>query len=405
MRNFDIEHLINTRQVETFFQPIISARTQRPVGLEALSLTVCPETGEIISFPVLMQQAIVAGLAVELDRLCCERAVERFMALANRHHDLLLFLNPDTTIIDKGVVGSGHLINLVRHVGLKPENVIIELLESKITDTAVVELFARIHHEYGFLLAIDDMGSGCSSLERVMQLQPDMIKVDRMLVQDIHLDYYKQEVFKSLVGLARKVRALVVAEGIETEAEALTSLELGADMLQGYYFLPPQKIDQEILASFAVRVKEIASRYKTSRLDTIMKEQAELKFYHRVMSTVIVELKRVSEVGFEAKLKKFVNLFPALEYLYILDMNGMQITDSICCEEKSFCNSRKIFKASSLGADQSLKDYYLYIKAGTDQYTSRPYMSLASGKLCITSSVVFRDMHHRRFILCADFNP
>lgn len=405
MNTIDIKELIKNRKIDTFFQPIISARTKTTIGLEALSRTVCSETGNVIPFPIMMQEAIQQGLTIELDRLCREKAVENFIAIPQRHDDLLLFINLDTTIVDKGVVGSGHLINLINRMGLKPENVVIEILEANITNTEALERFASTYREYGFLLAIDDMGIGSSNLERTMHLKPDIIKVDRALVQHVDRDYYKQEIFKSLVGLSRKIGALVVAEGIETEAEALTSLELGADMLQGFYFLKPQKIDQDTFSDFTIKIDTIAVNYKKTRIESIRQEQSALKFYNKIMETIIVELNRVSLAGFESKLTKFVNLFPALEYLYILDMNGQQVTGSVCCSEKCFRQGRKIFKAGLYGADQSLKDYYLYIKAGAERYTSRPYMSLASGNLCITESVVFRDMRNNKYILCADFNP
>jgi EAL domain-containing protein (putative c-di-GMP-specific phosphodiesterase class I) len=401
----DIHEIISKRKIDTFFQPIISARTKATIGLEALSRTVCPETAQVIPFPIMMQQAIEYGLTIELDRLCREKAVENFMAVPRQQEDLLLFLNLEPTIVDKGVVGSGHLINLINRMNLKPENVVIEIIESNITDAEALERFARTYREYGFLLAIDDMGIGSSNLERTMHLKPDIIKIDRGLIKHVDRDYYKQEIFQSLVGLARKIGALVVAEGIETEAEALASLELGADMLQGFYFLEPQKIAQDTFKAFTIKIDAIAANYKQVRIEAIRQEQQELKFYNKIIDAIVVELRRVSQAGFESKLKKFVNLFPALEYLYILDMNGQQVTNSICCSDKCFRPGRKIFKAGLVGADQSHKDYYLYIKAGSEKYTSRPYMSLASGNLCITVSVVFRDMRGSKYILCADFNP
>ncbi|MEG6584529.1 EAL domain-containing protein [Dendrosporobacter sp. 1207_IL3150] len=401
----NIEDLITQRRITTYFQPIVSARTKATIGLEALSRAICPESGQVIPFPNIMEKAVEDGLTVELDRLCRERAVENFSAIKDKHDDLLLFLNLHTSIIDKGVVGSGHLINLVRQLNIRPENVVIEILEANVKDTDALRRFAQTHREYGFLLAVDDMGIGSSNLDRTMQLKPDIIKVDRALIKNIDQDNYKQEIFKSLIGLSRKVGALVVAEGIESEDEALVSLELGADLLQGYYFLRPQIINSDTIKSCAIKIESIANKYKNARIKTIRHEQETLKFYNQIMNTVIVELSRVSQAAFETKLKKYVNLFPSLEYLYILDMAGKQVTDSICCSEKCFRNERKIYRAGKFGADQSLKDYYLYIKAGVEKYVSRPYMSLASGNLCITSSASFHDRHGHGYILCADFNP
>lgn len=176
-------------------------------------------------------------------------------------------------------------------------------------------------------------------------------------------------------------------------------------MLQGYYFLRPQKIDKSMIDSFSDKFDGIANNYKKARIGTIKQEQAALRFYNKLMGTVIIELNRISKASFDSRLTKFVNLFPALEYLYILDMTGKQVTESICCTGKKFRSGGKIFKAGRRGTDQSIKDYYLYIKAGATEYISRPYMSLASGNLCITVSMLFRDRNKEQFILCADFNP
>ena len=72
-------------------------------------------------------------------------------------------------------------------------------------------------------------------------MRPDVIKIDRSLITGVDGDFYKQETFKSLVSLRRRIGALVVAEGIETEAEAVTALELGADLLQGFFLGRPQR--------------------------------------------------------------------------------------------------------------------------------------------------------------------
>ena len=86
------------------------------------------------------------------------------------------------------------------------------------------------------LIALDDMGTGYSNLERIASIKPDIIKLDRSLIQDIDREYHKQELFDFFLKLAHKIGVFVVVEGIETEAEALSCLERGADLVQGFYF-------------------------------------------------------------------------------------------------------------------------------------------------------------------------
>ena len=70
-------------------------------------------------------------------------------------------------------------------------------------------------------------------------IKPDILKLDRSLVTSIESDYHHQETFKSLVQLTRRIGAIVVAEGIETQAQAMVALELG-DLLQGFFLGHPQ---------------------------------------------------------------------------------------------------------------------------------------------------------------------
>ena len=95
----------------------------------------------------------------------------------------------------------------------------------------------------GFLIVLDDVGSGHSNLDRIPFIKPDLLKVDRTLIARIDTDYHKRGTLKSLVDLGRKIGALVVAEGVETEGEAMVALELGADLLQGLCLGRPNDAD------------------------------------------------------------------------------------------------------------------------------------------------------------------
>jgi len=116
-------------------------------------------------------------------------------------------------------VGSGHLLKQVRQFNLNPNNVAIEIIESRVNDTGALNEFISRHREYGFLFALDDIGSGYSNLDRITITEPDLLKIDRSLISQIDINYHKQEVLKSLVNLARRIGALVVAEGVEREED------------------------------------------------------------------------------------------------------------------------------------------------------------------------------------------
>ena len=92
----------------------------------------------------------------------------------------------------------------------------------------------------GFMVAVDDLGAGYSSLSVLADLQPKYIKVDMSIIRNVHKEPRKQRLVQLLCKFAEATEAMIVAEGVEEEAEMKTLIECGAHLLQGYYFSKPQ---------------------------------------------------------------------------------------------------------------------------------------------------------------------
>ena len=399
-----IRSIIDNRYIDTHFQPIVSIRKKMTIGIEALSRGWNTVTGEIVLPQTLFSQAARADLTVELDRLCRNTALDNYKQVLRQNPGLLLFLNLDTSIIDRGVVGSKHLINKVKQLDLDPENIVIEFIESRMNDTRSLKRFIDTYKGYGFMVALDDLGLGHSNLDRILHIKPDIIKLDRGLVKDIDQDYYKQEICKCIVNMARKIGALVIAEGVETMGEVITSMELGIDMLQGFYFAKPQKLTDVTLCCLKDEIGRAASVFKDMKAQKTFLEKRQCDFCFTAIEEVVNELRMINSNDFDMKLAELILEYPMFEYLYVLDMLGMQVTDSIsgltCAKTKN-----RMFQSDRRGTDQSLKEYCIHIQAGFERYTTDPYMSLATGDLCITNSVAFSNPDGAKFILCSDINP
>jgi len=115
------------------------------------------------------------------------------------------------------------------------ERTIIEL-----TENATVDDYDRLAEalrplrERGFRLAVDDAGAGYASMQHILQLRPDIIKLDMNLTRDIDSDPARKALAAALIGFAHDVGSQIVAEGVETEEELRTLQMLGADAVQGY---------------------------------------------------------------------------------------------------------------------------------------------------------------------------
>jgi EAL domain-containing protein (putative c-di-GMP-specific phosphodiesterase class I) len=344
--------------------------------------------------------------SVTLDRICSEKVMNDYAEIYSKHKDLLLFLNVDGAVMAEEAVSSGYLMELVSRFNIKPENIVLEIVEAKVSNEQALTRFVREHRNFGFLIAIDNVGSGRSNLDRIIVAQPDMVKIDRVIVKDMHIDYYKQEAFKSLVSLSKTLGALVIAEGIETEGEAMKAIELGADMLQGFYFASPQKISGNTLKSFNVPVRKVAANYSTYLLEKINMQKTKYKEYDSIIKDVLKVLSEVEERRFDFSLLDIINKYKIFECVYILDPSGIQVTDTVSTYASLSKHKKLIFQPAKKGDDHSLKKYYYFLKnMKLSKYLTEPYISLATGNVCVTLSSVFKSVEGKKFILCVDLNP
>jgi len=126
------------------------------------------------------------------------------LPLHGANAELILFINFHISTFDQDAEGAGSILNLVRRLNLEPRNFAIEILESEFEDTTRLQESVEHYKNCGFLVVLDDVGAGHSNLDRITYVKPDILKVDRSLIQDIHKDYYKQGILKFLVNLSEK---------------------------------------------------------------------------------------------------------------------------------------------------------------------------------------------------------
>lgn len=412
-----IHEILENKGVVTHFQPIHSARQKSIVGLEGLSRGLIGvealsrgrigDKNEIIPPARLFAMAAEQGVSDQLEKLCRERAIRSFAQLPQRPDELLLFLNFELSLIHNPQAVVEELNNQIQAAGITPRNVAIEVLENKIDDIKTLGLLLSRFREHGYLLVLDDVGTGHSNLDRIPLIRPDVLKIDRSLISGVNEDYYKQETLKSLVGLCRKIGALVVAEGIETQEEAIVSLELGADLLQGFFLGRPQASDAisgQSLEIAAQRSVELARTFKTYMVSKINERKLQYRKFNVILNQILCELTNVSSQKFDEVLARAIDHYPRVECVYVLDDCGTQVTNTIVNENTPGQKSGVLFRPAPIGADHSLKEYYyVLMDVELQKYTTDPYVSLASGNVCRTISTCFRDAgNSKMYVLCID---
>ncbi len=119
--------------------------------------------------------------------------------------------------------------------------IVFELLEDEsINDFGIVKKFITEVKEYGVKIAIDDFGAGYSNFERLLDYQPDILKIDGCLIRDIETSSYSLSAVKSIVTFAKEQKLQTIAEFIENENIYNIVKDIGVDFSQGYYFGQPK---------------------------------------------------------------------------------------------------------------------------------------------------------------------
>lgn len=401
--SINIHELADTSAITVQFQPVVSVVKKSVIGLDGIS-TGAAVNNKFIPMTVLSDKAESQDISIDLDRLIRERIVEKFISIYNEPKESILLLNIDMAVIAK-FVGSGILMNLVNKYNLDPKNVVLNIYINDIVDEDILKQFINTYRYKGFLVALC-IGSRFANLDKISHVEPDIIKISSSITKDIDMDYYKQEIFKSLVSLSKKISALVIAEGIETEVQALITMELGADMLQGNYFSEFKEISLDNIKSVEDKVKQTASRYKKYMIEQIDAEKTKHKEYEAILNSVIHELSIKEENKFNDILNDSLNKYDAFECIYVLDESGIQVSDTVTHVKNMLAQKALIFKPAKKGTDHSLKKYYYFLKnMGLNKYVTDPYISLATGNLCLTISEKFKGLNKKNYILCIDFNP
>ncbi len=233
----ELERLLAESSIKSVYQPIMRLGDGRVFGYEAL--TRCPE-GSMFEGPLsLFQFAEKHNHAFALDRMAREKAIRHCPPLGAMQK---IFINVTMGIINDPHFVSGQTVHWLSEQGLFPGQVVFELTErSSIDDFEAAKKILAHYRSQGYEIAIDDAGAGYSSLQSIVELSPDYIKVDRSLVRMADKDEMKKHMLRTFVRFAKKMNIRTVAEGIERPEELRLLRAMGFDFAQGYLLGRPSE--------------------------------------------------------------------------------------------------------------------------------------------------------------------
>jgi diguanylate cyclase (GGDEF) domain len=228
--------------IRTLFQPIISLKDGQIFGVEALSRG--PKDTVLENPGVLFDFARVHGKLWELEFLCRIKALEK---ASKGLKNINIFINVDPDIINDDKFTKGFTKEFLNKFGLNPENIVFEITEkNNVSDINSFKKLINHYKEQGYKIAIDDTGSGYSGLKLITDLNPHFIKLDMSLIRDIDKDGVKYALVKTLNEFCLVTNIKVIAEGIETENELNSLIDIGIEYGQGFFLHRPTENNLDI---------------------------------------------------------------------------------------------------------------------------------------------------------------
>ena len=230
-----IAAVVADRAFHPVFQPIVDLKTGSVLGYEALTRF---DDGTAPDRMFAMAAGCDNGIALEVATIKAALvAAERLPSRSKLHVNVSPALVLDTETLGRALRGSHH-------------ELVLEITEhDEIADYS--ELCDAVRNlDVPVRIAVDDAGSGFASLRHILELEPEVVKLDRAIVAGIDLDPARQALVAGMVHFANGIGALLVGEGIETDEERDTLIRLGADAGQGFLLgrpvpAPDGRITQE----------------------------------------------------------------------------------------------------------------------------------------------------------------
>jgi diguanylate cyclase (GGDEF)-like protein/PAS domain S-box-containing protein len=239
----DLVRAVDNDELLLYYQPIVSLRTRRITGFEALMRWRHPERG-MVSPGSFISLAEETGLIIPMGCWLLDAAFSQ-LAKWRTHSEVTMSVNLSPRQLDAASIVDDISSRLVSH-GIDPSWVTIELTESSVVDGGSIN-HTRLEaiRALGVKVAADDFGSGYASYAALGQLPYTGVKIDMSLVQALEGSGSEkaQAQVRSLCEMAKALGLTVVAEGVEAGEQASLLITLGCDFAQGYYFSPPVPAD------------------------------------------------------------------------------------------------------------------------------------------------------------------
>ncbi|TGK81231.1 EAL domain-containing protein [Leptospira montravelensis] len=314
---------MRTNQYVPLLQPIFSVEEQTVVAYESLGRK-RDDLGNLVAVPEFTDPHVSALRMSIIDRQLLSLALTKIQSTKD-----LLFVNmsPDQVILEYEESRSNTLpiSDLVNRYGIPLNQIVIEITEkSGSYGTDVLAAGVELLREQGFGIALDDVGSESSNLERLGAIKPDIIKIDlNLLKKSIEKREY-QSILEYLKQISLSIGSQLLFEGIETEEELYRAISSGASLLQGYFLGRPseQNHDKNNICDLVVPHLQFYHEMKRREVATEIEFEKQIKL--KLNSIHLKTIKLDNRVIIDPH--SFFKIDSHIKRVYVTDWQGTQVS-------------------------------------------------------------------------------
>lgn len=257
-----VTRILDENLFDYHFQPIINAQNGDIYAYEALMRA---RTETKVSPLSIIKYATMQERLFDVERSTFLNVLSIVSENRESFGDAKVFINS----IPGVMVGDGDLSDISAHLEKISDKVVIELTEeAELNDTDLMKL-KQFYQRFNIDIAVDDYGTGYSNVSNLLRYMPNYVKIDHSLISDINDQPRKQHFVREIIDFCHENNIMALAEGVETSDELRVAINLGADLIQGFYTAVPSA---EIISRIDEKRRSEIKQYYQERIDGEMKK-------------------------------------------------------------------------------------------------------------------------------------
>ncbi len=370
-----------TENIVPFFQPIINSSTAQVVGHEVLARIKNEHGAPTSAYDVLFSHKRTQSARLASDRLVRMQALEKFTE-AGQPGYLTLNISPEW--LNQANGKDLFTVDMIKDYGIDTDKIVLEIIETP-ADNEKLKSTIHFYKDNGIKVAIDDFGAGDSNFDRVINLSPDIIKLDMALFnQALLLGGRAETLIDSVCFMAERMGSEILAEGVESLEGFSYAQKFGAQLMQGYLFSPAVSNFTQT-QSFNSHIKQLRKNY--------VLEEREILNKHRIIRNVLYD--QIKQFSQSIKSPLDVNILsldqmkhPDCMNVYLCNAIGDQVSD-IFSFRQGIWQSQTV----AVNTNRSCRPYFCKLQSDTFFEPERiansaPYHDLDSKQL--TETLAYR---------------